>query len=162
MRSSLPGMSSLLEINSVPVISSLPAMSAYECDERSTLKEEKETNLRSRTIALCNYVNGGDAFHNYTKCSSDIKYSTIDVTYEELYNRITPMAENNYTLLSALLSKYVYRYITQMRRHPQVKRPYQDQGPTNVNNCTLRSAFMVKIFTFSKIDWNCEKHQEKI
>jgi hypothetical protein len=52
MRSSLPGMSDL------------PAMSAYESDERSPLKEENETHLMSRTISLSMYVHGGDAFHD--------------------------------------------------------------------------------------------------
>jgi hypothetical protein len=50
--------------SSLPAMSSLPGMSAYEIHERSPLKEEKETHLRSRTIALSKYVNGGDAFHD--------------------------------------------------------------------------------------------------
>jgi hypothetical protein len=113
-------------------------MSAYESDEGSPLKEERETHLRSRTIALSKHVNGGDAFHDRTKCASDMKYSTIEVTYEdeELYNRITPMAENHCTTRSAVLLKYAYRYITRMQRHPQVKRAYEDEEPTDENHCT--------------------------
>jgi hypothetical protein len=67
-----------------------------------------------------------------------MKYSTIEVTYEdeELYNRITPKAENHCTTRSALLLKYAYRYITRMQRHPRVKRAYEDEGPTNENHCT--------------------------
>ena len=93
-----------------------------------------------------------------------MKYSTIEVTYEdeELYNRITPKAENHCTMRSALLSKYVYRYITRMQRHPRVKRAYEDEEPTNENHCTLRSAFTVETCTFPKIDWDCENHQQKI
>jgi hypothetical protein len=49
-----------------------------------------------------------------------------------------------------------------MQRHPQVKRAYEDEEPSNENHCTLRSAFTVKTFTFSKIDWDCENHQETI
>jgi hypothetical protein len=45
-------------------MSSLPAMSAYESAERCPLKEEKETNLQSRTIALSKCVNGGDGIHD--------------------------------------------------------------------------------------------------
>jgi len=48
-------------------ISSLPAMSTYDSDERSPLKEEKETYLRSRAIALSMYIDGGDAYHEQTK-----------------------------------------------------------------------------------------------
>jgi hypothetical protein len=36
-------------------------MSAYESDERSPLKEEKETNVGSRRFAPSNYASGGDA-----------------------------------------------------------------------------------------------------
>jgi hypothetical protein len=83
-----------------------------------------------------------------------MKYSTIEVTYEdeELYNQITPKAENHCTTRSALLLKYAYRYITRMPRQPRVKRAYEDEEPTNENHCTLRSAFTVETFTLSKID----------
>jgi hypothetical protein len=92
-----------------------------------------------------------------------MKYSTIEATYkdEELYNRITPKAENHCTTRSALLLKYAYRYITRIQRHPPVKRAYEDEEPTNENHCTLRSAFTVETFTFSKIDWDCGNYQEK-
>ena len=92
-----------------------------------------------------------------------MKYSIIEATYkdEELYNRITE-AENDCTARSALLWKYAYRYITRMKRHPQAKRAYEDQEPTNENHCTLRSAFTVETCTFPKIDWDCENHQQKI
>jgi len=108
-------------------ISSLPAMSAYESDERSPLTEEKETHLRSRTLALSKYIDGGDAFHERTKCTYED---------EELYQRITPKAENHCTTRSALLSKYAYRYITRIRRHPRVKRAYEDEGPIDESHCT--------------------------
>jgi hypothetical protein len=42
-------------------------MSAYESDERSTPKEEKEAYLRIRTIALSKYTDGGDALHEREK-----------------------------------------------------------------------------------------------
>jgi hypothetical protein len=66
-----------------------------------------------------------------------MKYFTIEVTNEdeELYSRITPNAENYYRILSALWSKYVYRYITRMQRHPQVKCTDEDKGPTDENHC---------------------------
>jgi len=66
-------------------------MSAYESDERSQLKEDEETHLWSRTIALSNYVKGGNAFHDGTKYTSDMKYSRFEVTYQDegLYNLIT-------------------------------------------------------------------------
>ena len=81
-----------------------------------------------------------------------MKYSTIEVIHEdeELYNQITPKAENHCTTRSALLLKYVYRHITRMQRHPQVKRAYQDQEPTNENHCTLQSAFTVETFRFQR------------
>ena len=84
------------------------------------------------------------------------------ITYEELYNQITPKPENHCTMRSALLFKYVYRYITRMQRHLRVKRAYQDQEPTTENYCTLRTAFTVETFTFSKIDWDCGNYQEMI
>ena len=63
-------------------------MSAYERDEQSPLKEEKETYLRSRTIPPSKYTNGGDAFHGRAKCGLQMKNSAIEATYEdqELYN----------------------------------------------------------------------------
>ena len=93
-----------------------------------------------------------------------MKYTTIEVTYEdeELYNRITPKAENHCTARSALLLKYANRYITRMLRHPRVKRTYEDEGPTDENHCILRSAFTVETFTLSKIDWDCGNYEEKI
>jgi len=105
--------------------SSLLRMSAYESDERSTPKEEKEAYLRIRTIAPSKYTDGGDALHDQAK------YAYED---EELYNRITPKAENHCTTRSALLLKYAYRYITRMQRHPQVKRAYEDEEPTDENH----------------------------
>jgi len=102
--------------SSLPRMSSLPAMSVYESNESSPLKEEKETHVWSRTIALSKYVIGGDPFHHCTICASDMKYTTIELTYEdeELYNRITPKAENHCPARSALLLRYAYRYITRM------------------------------------------------
>jgi len=45
------------------------AISAYESDESSPLKEENETYFRSRTMALSKYIHGGDTFHELTKCA---------------------------------------------------------------------------------------------
>jgi len=77
-------------------------------------------------------------FPRRTICASDMKYFTIEATYEDedLYNRITPKAENHRTTRSALLSKYIYRYITRMQRHPRVKCANEDEGPTDENHCT--------------------------
>jgi hypothetical protein len=77
MRSSPQAMSSL------PAMSCLPVISAYESNERIPLKEEKETHPRSRTIALSKYGNAGDAFHDWTNCALDMRHSTIEVTYED-------------------------------------------------------------------------------
>jgi len=66
MRSSLPGMSSL------------PGISAYERDEQNPLKEEKEAYSRSSMIAASKYTNGGDALQERTTSTLKMKNSTIE------------------------------------------------------------------------------------
>jgi hypothetical protein len=63
--------------------SSLQVMSPYECDERGSLQEENETDLRSRTTVLSKYIHGGDAFHKYTKRALEMKYAIIEATCDD-------------------------------------------------------------------------------
>jgi len=90
---------------------------------RSLLKEQQDCTIEVQQWRRY--------FPRTTKCASDMKYSTDEVTYEdeEPCNRITPIAEKHCTARSALLSKYAYKYTKWMLNDHYVKCTNVDTQP---------------------------------